>query len=138
MPDWLFYALSLSLVVLFALALRQLPELWREGLWVWDYDRPEEWWGLGLPLWRGIIRMAIPGFVAVLPFIAVALVWTAFPEGSTMYYVLGYVGCAGLLLLAYIEGGIVLFNRPRALVPPPYRDRPGAVAEWRERRSGPA
>lgn len=47
----------------------------------------------------------------------------------------GLIVTTALLVLTLGVGGfgmaaIVLFNRPRTLVPPYLRDQPGAVAEW--------
>lgn len=136
MPDWLVYLLFLPAPYFVYQAARLAPEWWREGIPVWDYDHPAQWWGFGLALWRGVIRMMLAGFVTVVPFLVVGLVWIAFPEGSTVYRVLGWVGALGFFVLLWVEGGIVLFNRPRFLVPLPYRDKPGALAEWRKARAG--
>jgi hypothetical protein len=54
--------------------------------------------------------------------------------GWSATVVLAVVGY--LIALACIVGSlsVVLFNRPRILVPPSMRDQPGAVVEWRLRR----
>jgi hypothetical protein len=45
------------------------------------------------------------------------------------------IGVLGLLGMFFLVVPVVWFNRPRFFVPPPQRDDPGALAEWRAVRA---
>jgi hypothetical protein len=96
-----------------------------------DGNVPPEWWFLGQASWRGVARAYIASGPFVLLFFAGALV-----AETTDAYDVGMAVSAGALLLGVIvHGSILLFNRPKALVPPHLRDEPGALAERRQRRA---
>ena len=95
-----------------------------------DGDIPPAWWFLGDATWRGVARAYIATAPFVLLFFAGALV-----AELTDAYDLGMAVSAGALLLGVlVHASIVLYNRPRALVPPHLRAEPGALAERRARR----
>jgi hypothetical protein len=56
-------------------------------------------------------------------------------EDSSSYDVWMSIGVLGLLCMLFLVVPIVWLNRPRFLVPPPQRDDPGALAEWRAVRA---
>ena len=104
------------------------PKVWRgeSGL---DGDVPPEWWFLGDATWRGVAR----AYIATAPFVLVvfaAAIFAEFGDNDTGMA----IAAIALLMGALVHAGIVLFNRPRALVPPHLRDEPGALAARRARR----
>jgi len=104
-------------------------KVWRgeSGL---DGDVPPAWWFLGDATWRGVARAYIATGPFVLAFFAGALV----AEVSDADDAGMAISACALLLGVLVHGSIVLFNRPKALVPPHLRDEPGALAERRARR----
>ncbi|HEX8771486.1 MAG TPA: hypothetical protein VF711_12030 [Acidimicrobiales bacterium] len=55
-------------------------------------------------------------------------------EDSAWRVSLGLVFFSGWILLSVVAASIVLFNRPRTLVPGHLRTQPGWIAEWRAER----
>jgi hypothetical protein len=95
-----------------------------------DGDVPPEWWFLGDETWRGVARAYIATAPFVLVFFAGALVAELGDADDA-----GMAVSAGALLLGVlVHASIVLWNRPKALVPPHLRDEPGALAARRARR----
>jgi len=79
--------------------------------------------------------LARTGPVAFLGFLAVAtgvIVLQAIGEEGTLVLARGVWGLVGVGWLL-LWGSAFLFNRPRHVVPPPLRSKPGAVAEWIDR-----
>ena len=99
-----------------------------------DGDVPPDWWFLGAATWRGIAR----AYVATGPFLLLFCAGALAAEVTDAYDAGMAVSVAGLLLGVLVHASIVLFNRPKALVPPHLRDEPGALAERRQRRARPA
>ena len=87
-------------------------------------------WPFGAALWHGLARLTLLGPGLLLPSGALLLV-RHLPEDEAIVAVVrivdGTVGAALFVLLF----SIVLYNRPRSLVPLHLRDQPGAIAEWR-------
>jgi hypothetical protein len=117
----------LFLGVIYALVARKV---WRgeSGL---DGSVPPEWWFLGDATWRGVAR----AYIATGPFGLLLLAGGMVAEFTDAYDAGMAIAVGALLLGALVHGSIVLFNRPRALVPPLLRDEPGALAERRQRRA---
>jgi hypothetical protein len=104
-------------------------KVWRgeSGL---DGNAPPEWWFLGDATWRGVAR----AYIATVPFLLLMLAGAGIAElgGSEDggMAVVSVAFAAGIV----VHAAIVLFNRPRAFVPPHLRNEPGALAERRLRR----
>ncbi len=92
------------------------------------------WWFLSEPVWRGVKR----SFVAFAPFVILFLAGGAtsdmVEEGSTAWTVAMVVGGVGLVGSLAVQLPIILYNRPKALVPPHLRGEPGT----RQQRRRPA
>ena len=106
-----------------------MPRLWRE-------DPPGIEPQAGGPIRRGFIRgiaiapvKALLLVLAALPFV---LDWI--PSGSPIARLYGIFGLLVIAVAILMDVGIVLFNRPKFLVPPRFRDQPGAITEWRGAR----
>lgn len=126
------YGASLIFALLFLGVIYVLvaPKVWRgeSGL---DGDVPPAWWFLGDAVWRGVAR----AYLATAPFVLLMFAGGAVAEFTDAEDV-GMAIAAGALLLGGIAHfSIVLFNRPRALVPPHLRGEPGALEERRRRRA---
>jgi hypothetical protein len=98
-----------------------------------ELDRVLGTWPFSPASWRGVVR-ALPVF---------ALWGTAFFAGGVLARigehsvdgVVGAVGAAVFVFGAVCSAGVILFNRPRFVVPPSRRHEPGLLAE---RRAGTA
>jgi hypothetical protein len=111
------------------------PRVWR-GETELDGSDPPAAWPLSEVVWRGVVRSAAAWWpLWALFFFAGALASDA-PSGSTRQTVGMLTGLVALLLAFAIHIPVLLFNRPRWIVPPRLRDEPGALAEWRARRRG--
>lgn len=79
---------------------------------------------------RAAVAVCWPGLLGVI-LLMVAMSLPQNLESTTML-----AGGGGLLLLGSLLLGLIvgLFNRPKAVIPPPYRECPGALAEWALRR----
>jgi hypothetical protein len=111
------------------------PRHWR-GETDLDGSRHPAWWPLGATVWRGVVRSAAVWWpLTGLMFLGSALAYGARP-GSTLETVGWVVAAVAVLAGLAAHVPILLYNRPRRLVPPHLRDEPGALAEWRARRRG--
>jgi hypothetical protein len=93
-----------------------------------DLDRPPDWWPFDLPTWRALVRIAPVGA-------AEGVVWGAWfiVEGLSDSGPVDAVEVAlqALILIALAAlVTVALFNRPRMLVSPLLRERPGLIEEW--------
>ena len=116
-----------------------LPRLWRGQLHP-TQDR-FRWWLWGDPLLRGWLRtlpwLVLNGWV-MLVFFGVAVVIRreeTGPEGAGDPTLLVTAFLLWLALFVAVTASIVLVNHPKVVVPPPFRRQPGALSEWRGRRS---
>lgn len=114
--QWLAIAIFAGLALL---ATRGLPALWRHQNDRWD--RMPEWWVRGLP------TVVVAGWAMLL---GALLTVTAVGRTDTVGDVL--TGALGLVLAFVVASAIVwvtvvLFNRPRFVVPPHLRDRKGRI-----------
>ena len=131
--------MTLGAVVFVPLCLKGIRTLWRRP--VDAFEEPLAWWIWGAPLWRGYVRgMAAVGATFVVDLLLIMVViWGPGADAVLLATAAALVlSLAAGLVLAIT---IALFNRPRWAVPPHLRAQPGAVREWRPRRSqlpGPA
>ena len=124
------YGASLVFTLLFlgGIYVAVAPKVWRgeSGL---DGNRPPEWWFLGPATWRGVAR----AYIATVPFALVVVAGAMLAELGGHEDAGMALAVAAIAAGAIVHAGIVLFNRPRALVPPRLRGEPGALAERRQR-----
>jgi hypothetical protein len=102
------------------------PRLWRGDA---EVDEPPPAWPLGAPSWHGVMR----SFIACPPFIVLVFAGGAVAELSDADDLGMAIGAIGLLGSVVLHVPILLWNRPKALVPPPMRRQPGALREWRQK-----
>jgi hypothetical protein len=120
-----------------ALASVGLVRLWRRE--VFSADMPS-WWPYGGALWRGYVRAMPVGSISFLVLMAGLLILIfvpteggccgfAVPNWFVFPFLISFFGTLGLAL------SVILFNRPRFIVPPHLRSQVGAISEWlRSRR----
>ncbi len=119
----------------------------RVGLRAWTgrhtflhmYDPPPGW-RRSAPMWRGYVRT-----LGVLPLawwslvLAVLIGRFAPDRASAATWIAGGFGLLAALWIFIALPAIVLFARPRYLIPPAVRGQQGALSEWRQaRRTGAA
>jgi hypothetical protein len=108
-------------------------KVWR-GESEFDGDAPPAFWPFGKALWRGAGR-ALPVLGACILLVIGTGIASDLVGTDSGYYdavmAIGLLGLLGLFLLAF---PIMYLNRPKRLVPPPWREDPGAVEEWRAAR----
>jgi len=92
------------------------PKVWRgeSGL---DAERPPAWWFLGRATWRGVAR----AYLATVPFVLLLFAGGAIAEFTDADDAGMAIAAAALVLGIVVNLGIVVFNRPQALVPPHLR-----------------
>lgn len=109
-------------------------KVWR-GESEFDGDTPPSFWPFSEALWRGAGR-ALPVLGAsVLVLIGAGIASDLVGTDSKYYDTAMAIGVVGLLVMFLVAFPIMYFNRPKRLVPPIWRDDPGAVAEWRSARA---
>src|SRR6202008_1432269 len=94
------------------------PRLWRGA--ADDVDDPPPAWPFGAVSWHGVIRR----FIVCPPLIGLALGGAALAELTDADDLGMSLGVIGLLGSVVLHVPILLWNRPKALVPPPLRDQP--------------
>ena len=101
-----------------ALLVAAVVRLWRAPLDHVSY-RMAPWWPWGQALWEGYRRTLLPA----------ALVAVCFALALTLPSSVGvYFGLAAFVVFVPMMILIVLFNRPRFLVPPPCRAQRGLIS----------
>jgi hypothetical protein len=125
------YGVGLAFALLFlgGIYLVVATRVWRGGSAL-DGNVPPAWWFLGDAAWRGNAR----AYVATVPFLLAMLAGAAIAEWSGSVDAGMALAAVSLAAGVLVHVAIVLFNRPRALVPPHLRDEPGALAERRLRK----
>jgi hypothetical protein len=106
-----------ALLVVLAIVIVQTPRVWRTGQMNATGRRPD-WWPYGEVGWLAWARVYPTTGVVV------SLGCLSFLFGGTI----GRVLLGGCVAAAFVCVSIVLFNRPRLLVPPPRRGDPGVIA----------
>jgi ABC-type amino acid transport system permease subunit len=133
--------LGLLLAAILGLAaLRELPRIWNSHSTQGDHI--PRWWPWGDALWRAWVRslpMLVLAFVVIV-FIAAfgtAVMASVDKDDSLVERVVFLfpiaISLVVLVALFVLIGMIVLFNQPKAAVPPRARHQPGALREWRSR-----
>jgi hypothetical protein len=107
-------------------------KVWR-GESQFDGEKPPAFWPFSLPLWRGAGR-ALPVQGAASLILIAGIVSDLVGSDSKYYDLVMAIGTLGLLGTIGVSFPIMYYNRPKALVPPIWRDDPGAVEEWRAER----
>ncbi len=130
--DWL------AFVIFFALAVAgtyRLPRYWRGETSV--IPLMSRWWPFGGPLLRGWERSMPAAFASgwslLVAFVTGSLAAAGKRTDSQPLHDLAYVGIAAIgvfFLSLFVMATVVLFNRPKFIVPPHLRQQPGAVQEW--------
>jgi hypothetical protein len=109
-------------------------KVWR-GESEFDGDDAPAFWPFSDALWRGAGRampvLGLGGLLVIGSGIAADLLGS----DSRYYDAVMSVGLCGLLLTIFVGFPIMYYNRPKLLVPPIWRDDPGAVEEWRAARA---
>lgn len=131
--DWIVAALLLLIVIF---GLRNLPRIWRHELRT--YDEVNAYWPWGEAPWRGWVRampLSVVWLALVFPLAGLGAVIPEEPAGPfvrPLWWVLPTLGA--FALFGVLFAGVVLFNRPRAIVAPHLRTQSGAVEERRRAR----
>jgi hypothetical protein len=102
------------------------PRLWRGES---DTDEPPPAWPFGAASWHGVMR----SFIVCPPFLALVFAGGAVAELTAADDLGMALGLVGLLGGVALHVPILLWNRPKAFVPPPLRHQPGAIREWRHK-----
>lgn len=129
-PVGLAVFMTVGALVFVPLSTRGALRLWRDRTRI--FDETQAWWLWGDPLWRGYVRwLTVAGLTFAFDLVLIAgLLWG--PDADATLLVLGIPLLLSMAIAVVLGAGIVLFNRPRAAVPPHLRDQPGALAEWRD------
>jgi hypothetical protein len=88
-------------------------------------DVPPRWWGFGLALWRGFVRLnPVAG-----PMFAGAAVALAAAKWAPEWLAAPVVLLLGVPFLV-VPFSVVLLGRPKCVIAPHLRHQPGAIREW--------
>lgn len=119
------YVLALIIAFFLAGATPQITRVWRAGQndeFRFEYEHRPEFWPWGSALWRASYRAMLP-YVGLTAAMAVFL---ALPESGAFERVRTAVVWIAVGMIALMLS-IALFNRPRFLVPPRLRSKPGEL-----------
>ena len=127
-------ALSIGLFVLVVAGyFYAVGKVWR-GESRLDLDTPAPWWPFSMPLWRGAARALPVQGASILLLLGAGITSDLIGSDSRYYDLVMSIGVLGLIGTIFLAFPITYYNRPKFLVPPIWRDDPGAVAEWRAAR----
>jgi hypothetical protein len=93
---------------------------------------PPRGWPWGAALWRGYTRNLLVSAIAV-PLLLVTVVVGRFApkhSSSALFWVAACLAVITAIVLLVLMPGVILFARPKFLIPPLLRSQPGAVQEW--------
>ena len=127
------------LAIISAIALVSLPGTWSGRRLPALERRFRVYWVWGEASLRGSIRatpVAVIGGNALVAAAIALLVREAIGDAfaRTVLLWVGLAAFAASLLCLLLMVTVVLFNAPKAVVPPPLRHEPGLLAEWRRNR----
>lgn len=134
--DWLATPIYLYAVGCFAVVyLLAARKYWRGEVGDSD-DEPPSAWPFSREHWHGVVRTYVAAGPCVLAFVGAGGVNWAFPviEPTPLGSLLTGISAGALLLTGALYAGIILWNRPKALVPPHLRSAPGLLEVRRRRR----
>jgi hypothetical protein len=98
-------------------------KVWR-GESEFDRDNPPAFWPFSVELWRGAGR-ALPALgLGTLLLIGGGIAGDLAGKDSDYYGLAMSVGLVGLAVIVLVGFPIMYLNRPKLLVPPPWRDDP--------------
>ncbi|WP_155054775.1 hypothetical protein [Streptomyces blattellae] len=111
-------------------------QLWRDPEQVAFFERGFTFLPFGPEVRRGEVRSLAVTAVGVWAITVLVLVGVWDAEGEMRMASLIAFVCAFLLLMTcvVVEVAVILFNRPKFVVPPHMRSDPGVIAERRSRR----
>lgn len=119
----------------------QMPAYWRGESRDFIDENTRGWWPFGEALRRGGLRsihlgvaICATGVLAVVSFEIHDRVEARWLEATT--FATAWAFSILFLVSLVIDASVLLFNRPRWLVPPRYRDEPGAIRMWHGPPSG--
>ena len=117
------------LLVLLVLAICRLPAYWRGNVSIIDRVRP--WWPYGAALLRGWQRALAVGVGAFAFGVAAAVcgILNASYGSNAVERLIGVLAIV-MVTLVLLMLVVMLFNRPKFMVPPRFRDQRGALSEW--------
>jgi hypothetical protein len=131
--------ITVSLVYLYC----NLGKLWPSQASANVIPAPPITWPYGDVAWRGCVRAIPVGGIGGWTFAVVAF-WCfmsltsfdrfEFVSNQAARNWLGWgltVSLIGALAALLLSMSVFLFNRPKLVVPPAYRNQPGAIEEWR-------
>lgn len=132
-----------SLAALFALCAAAcaivIPRYWKGDIGHASREHAPVVWPFGVRAWRGLLS-SLPALSVLMLLGSIAFLVPAVSLGeqaSAAWRVYGLVVFAYLCAMVVLVSVIVLFNRPRFLVPPPWRDESGVFSlGTRRRRTG--
>lgn len=136
-------AAMIGLGLLSILAWSQVPKLWRHETKIWD-GRAPSWWLWGEALFRGWVRSLVVATAAGTALVILSAVVLAVDPDydapsdareSQAEIVAGAVAVGVWVLLTLTMFSVILFNRPKFLVPPHLRGERGAIQLWLHKRS---
>ena len=125
------------------LAWSQAPKLWRHETRIWD-GRAPSWWLWGEALFRGWVRSLVIGTAAGTAMVfALGVMLVVQPDldnpqssqESQLEVVAIGVALGVWILLTLMLFSVILFNRPKFVVPPHLRNERGAIQLWLNKRS---
>lgn len=90
----------------------------------------ESWGALGRGMRRGALYITLTMLMVCTIYLVPRTLTVPLEIERSLITVLAVIACVNLAALALV----MLFNRPRFLVPPSVRDQPGAIREWLSRR----
>jgi hypothetical protein len=111
-----------------------VAKVWR-GESKFERDNPAAWWPFSVALWRGAGRALPVQGAASLILIGAGIASDLIGSDSRYYDAVMGIGVLGILGTFFLSFPIMYYNRPKLLVPPVWRDEPGAVEEWRAARA---
>lgn len=130
---WLLVAVWATAMLFAAIHVRRF---WRNARSVPAWIGVPGWWPLGGALWRGTVRscavwVSMGSLAALLLVMAEVGGWRGRPTAiESLTGALVTTLSVAILVLLGLMATVVLFNRPRFVVPPHLRSEPSALAQW--------